>query len=85
MFRQALIGAALAAIMGGAAFAAPANEDQCFEQLQDVESAAFDTELSDGDRTKVDDLLDTLEAQCSASEFPQAGETLSAIHQILGN
>ena len=72
MLRRVVIGAALACLMGGAAYAVdePAEgDDQCTQQLAAAEEAVESKQeakpMSDEDFAKVNELLDQADAQCT--------------------
>lgn len=85
MLRRVLFSAALSALMLAPATAAnaPTDEDSCAQLLEETESNAADRDLSDEDRAKVDELLNKLEQQCSASEYKEAAQTVAAINKLM--
>ena len=94
MLRRVVIGASLACLMGGAAYAVdeavePAEgEDQCTQQLAAAEEAVQNkidaNTLSEADTEKVNELLDQADAQCTEGDLAKATETLAAVNKIVG-
>lgn len=50
----------------------PPSVDECFKVALDLADAADERELADPARSKVDDLLSTMEGYCEVSDFTQA-------------
>jgi hypothetical protein len=95
MLRRVLIGAALACMLGGIAYAAddeappaPAEgDDQCSAQLAKTEEA-LETKreanaISEDDSRKVYDLLDTADGQCTEGNIAGATATLATANGIV--
>ena len=91
MLRRVVIGASLACLMGGAAYAVdePAEgDDQCTQQLAAAEEAVQNkidaNTLSEEDTDKANELLDQADAQCTVGDLAKATETLTAVNKIVG-
>jgi hypothetical protein len=91
MLRRVVIGASLACLMGGAAYAVdePAEgEDQCTQQLAAAEEAVqnkIDAQiLSEADTEKVNELLDQADAQCTEGNLAEATATLATVNKMVG-
>jgi len=94
MLRRVVIGASLACLLSGAAYAVdeavePAEgEDQCTQQLAAAEEAVqnkiYVHILSEEDTEKVNELLDQADAQCTEGDLAKATETLAAVNKIVG-
>jgi len=94
MLRRVVIGASLACLLSGAAYAVdeavePAEgEDQCTQQLAAAEEAVQNkidaNTLSEEDTEKVNELLDQADAQCTEGDLAKATETLTAVNKIVG-
>ena len=91
MLRRVVIGASLACLMGGAAYAVdePAEgDDQCTQQLAAAEEAVqnkIDTQsLSEADTEKVNELLDQADAQCTEGNLAEATATLATVNKMVG-
>lgn len=50
----------------------PPSVEECFKVALDLADAADEKQLADPTRSKVDDLLSTMEGYCEASDFTQA-------------
>ena len=91
MLRRVVIGAALACLMGGTAYAVdePAEgDDQCTQQLAAAEEAVQNkidaNTLSEEDAEKVNELLDQADAQCTEGNFADATATLATVNKMVG-
>jgi len=92
MLRRVVIGAALACLMGGAAYAVdepqPEGDDQCTQQLAATEEAVQDkvdaNTISEDDMEKANELLDQADAQCTEGDLAGATETLAKVNSIVG-
>jgi hypothetical protein len=91
MLRRVVIGAALACLMGGAAYAAdepPAEgDDQCTQQLAAAEEA-LETKheantISEEDTQKVYELLDKADGECTEGNLAEATATLATANGIV--
>ncbi|MGA8691745.1 MAG: hypothetical protein ACLQF1_16565 [Methyloceanibacter sp.] len=90
MLRRVVIGAALACLMGGAAYAVdePAEgDDQCTQQLAAAEEAVESKQeakpMSDEDFAKVNELLDQADAQCTEGNLKDATATLATVSSMI--
>ena len=90
MLRPIVIGAALACLMGGAAYAVdqPAEgADQCTQQLAATEEAVQNKvdakTISEDDMEKANELLDQADAQCTEGNLAEATETLAKVNGIV--
>ena len=90
MLRRVVIGATLACLMSGAAYAVdePAEgDDQCTQQLAATEEAVQNkidaNTMSEEDTEKVNELLDQADAQCTEGNLAEATETLAAVSKIV--
>ena len=90
MLRRVAIGAALACLMGGTAYAVdePAEgDDQCTQQLavteEAVESKQEAKPMSEEDFAKVNELLDQADAQCTEGDLAGATKTLGGVSAML--
>jgi hypothetical protein len=92
MLRRVVIGAALACLMGGAAYAVDEpqaeGDDQCTQQLAATEEAVQDkvdaNTISEDDMEKANELLDQADAQCTEGDLAGATETLAKVNGIVG-
>lgn len=91
MLRRVVIGAALACLMGGTAYAVdePAEgDDQCTQQLAAAEEAVQNkidaNTLSEEDTEKVNELLDEADAQCTEGDLANATATLATVNKMVG-
>ena len=91
MLRRVVIGASLACLLSGAAYAvdeAAEGEDQCTQQLAAAEEAVqnkIDAQtLSEADTEKVNELLDQADAQCTEGNLAEATATLSTVNKMVG-
>jgi len=92
MLRRVVIGAALACLMGGAAYAVdepqPEGDNQCTQQLAATEEAVQDrvdaNTISEDDMEKANELLDQADAQCTEGDLAGATETLAKVNSIVG-
>ena len=94
MLRRVVIGASLACLLSGAAYAVdeavePAEgEDQCTQQLAAAEEAVqnkIDAQtLSEEDTEKVNELLDQADAQCTEGNLAEATATLATVNKMVG-
>ena len=94
MLRRVVIGASLACLMTGAAYAVdeavePAEgDDQCAQQLAAAEEAVqtkIDAQsLSETDAEKVNELLDQADAQCTEGNLAEATATLATVTKMVG-
>lgn len=93
MLRRVVIGAALACLMGGTAYAVdePAEptegDDQCTQQLAAAEEAVQNkidaNTLSEEDTEKANELLDQADAQCTEGNLTGATATLADVNKIV--
>jgi hypothetical protein len=91
MLRRVVIGAALACLMGGAAYAvdepAPEGDDQCTQQLATTEEAVQNkvdaNTIGEDDMEKANELLDQADAQCTEGDLAGATETLAKVNDIV--
>ena len=89
MLRRVVIGAAMACLMGGTAYAVDedAVDNQCTEQLTAAEEAVQNkidaNALSDADAAKVNELLDQADAQCTEGNFKDASATLATVNGMV--
>jgi hypothetical protein len=93
MLRRVVIGAALACLMGGTAYAVdepaePAEgDDQCTQQLAAAEEAVQNkidaNTLSEEDTEKANELLDQADAQCTEGNLSGATTTLADVNKIV--
>ena len=94
MLRRVVIGASLACLLGGAAYAVdeavePAEgDDQCAQQLAAAEEAVqtkIDAQsLSEEDAEKANELLDQADAQCTEGNLAEATSTLATVNKMVG-
>ncbi|HVQ10655.1 MAG TPA: hypothetical protein VMS19_01975 [Methyloceanibacter sp.] len=91
MLRRVVIGASLACLLSGAAYAVdePAEgDDQCTQQLAAAEEAVqnkIDAQsLSEADTEKVNELLDQADAQCTEGNLAEATATLATVNKMVG-
>ncbi len=91
MLKRVVVGAALACLMSGAAYAVDepaAGDDQCTQQLAAAEEAVQNkidaNTMSDEDAEKVNELLDQADAQCTEGNLNDATATLAAVSKIVG-
>ena len=92
MLRRVVIGAALACLLGGTAYAvdepAPAEgDDQCTQQLAATEEAVASKQeakpMSEEDFAKVNELLDQADAQCTEGNLKEATATLATVTTLI--
>jgi hypothetical protein len=90
MLRRVAIGAALACLMVGAAYAvdeAPPGDNECTEKLTRAEELVNDkiesNALSEADAEKVNLLLDEADAYCTEGKFQEASATLDTINSLV--
>ena len=90
MLRRVAIGAALACLMGGTAYAVdePAEgDDQCTQQLAATEEAVESKQeakpMSEEDFAKVNELLDQADAQCTEGNLKEATATLATVTSLI--
>jgi hypothetical protein len=90
MLRRVVIGAALACLMGGTAYAVdePAEgDDQCTQQLAAAEEAVQNkidaNTISEEDTEKVNELLDQADAQCTEGDVAGATQTLAKVNGVV--
>ena len=91
MLRRVVIGASLACLMGGAAYAVdePAEgDDQCTQQLAAAEEAVQNkidaNALNEADAEKVNELLDQADALCTEGNFKDASAALAQVNGMVG-
>jgi hypothetical protein len=92
MLRRVVIGAALACLMGGAAYAvdeppAEGGDDQCTSQLAAAEEA-LETKreantINEDDTQKAYELLDKADGECTEGNLAEATATLAAVNGIV--
>jgi hypothetical protein len=89
MLRRAVLGAAIACLIGGGAYAQDETEgdNECTQQLTTVEETVHDkieaNALSEADAEKVNELLDQADALCTDGKFPEASATLATINKMV--
>ncbi len=89
MLRRVVIGAAMACLMGGTAYAVDedAVDNQCTEQLTAAEEAVQNkidaNALSDADAEKVNELLDQADAQCTEGDMDASTQTLTQVKSLV--
>ena len=93
MLRRVVIGAALACLLGGTAYAVdeatvPAEgDDQCTQQLAATEEAVESKQeakpMSEEDFAKVNELLDQADAQCTEGNLKEATATLATVTSLI--
>jgi hypothetical protein len=85
MLRRVVIGAAMACLLGGAAYAVDEGQvdNECTQQLTATEEVVQNkidaNALSDADAEKVNELLDEADALCTEGKFTEASATLATI------
>jgi hypothetical protein len=91
MLRRVVIGAAIACLMGGAAYAVDEDEgvdNECTQQLTSVEETVHDkieaNALNDADADKINEMLDEADALCTEGKFTEASATLANINKMIG-
>ncbi len=89
MLRRVAIGAALACILGGTAYAVDENVDnECTEQLSAAEEAVQNkidaNALSDDEAEQVNQLLDQADALCTEGNFKDASAALAQVNGLIG-
>ncbi|HZP09691.1 hypothetical protein [Methyloceanibacter sp.] len=89
MLRRVAIGAALACILGGTAYAVDENVDNaCTEQLSAAEEAVQNkidaNALSDDEAEQVNQLLDQADALCTEGNFKDASAALAQVNGLIG-
>ena len=92
MLRRVVIGASLACLMAGAAYAVEEGvepaEDQCTQQLAAAEEAVQNkidaNTLSEEETEKVNELLDQADAQCTEGNIAEATATLATVNKMVG-
>ena len=90
MLRRVVIGAAMACLMGGAAYAVDEEpvDNECTQQLTATEEAVQNkidaNALSDTDADKVNELLDEADALCTEGKFAEASATLATVSKMVG-
>jgi hypothetical protein len=88
MLRRAVLGVAIACLMGGAAYAQEEVDNECTAQLTAAEEAVHDkieaNALSEADAEKVNELLDEADALCTEGKFDEASATLASINKMIG-
>ena len=90
MLRRAVLGVAIACLMGGAAYAQDETEgdNECTSQLTAVEETVHDkieaNALSEDDANKVNELLDEADALCTEGKFTEASATLATVNKMVG-
>jgi hypothetical protein len=94
MLKRVVIGAALACLMGGAAYAVDETveegteaDSQCEQQLAAAEEALATKhdagQMSDEDYFKVNELLDQADAQCNEGNLKDATATLATVNSMI--
>jgi hypothetical protein len=90
MLRRAMIGVAMACLMGGTAYAVDeeAVDNECTQQLTTTEETVHDriesNALSEADADKVNELLDQADALCTEGKFTEASATLATVNKLVG-
>jgi len=80
MLKRMVLAAALGAGLTLSAYAqAPANADDCFKSVIDLQKSAADKKLSDDKNAKIEDLLTRMEGQCEAQKFAEAATTANDV------
>ena len=91
MLRAAVLGAAIACLTAGGAYAQDETEgdNECTRQLSAVEETVHDkieaNVLSEADADKVNELLDQADALCEEGKFPEASATLATITKMVAS
>ena len=90
MLRRVVIGAAMACLMGGVAYAVDepaAADNECTAQLTAVEEVVHDkiesNAMSEADAEKVNELLDEADALCTEGKFADATATLATVNSLV--
>jgi hypothetical protein len=95
MLRRVVIGASLACMMAGAAYAVdePAVQeeegegDACSQQLAATEESVRDklesNTMSEADTEKVNELLDQADAQCTEGDMDASTQTLTQVKSLV--
>jgi hypothetical protein len=94
MLRRVVIGASLACLFAGAAYAVdepPAapeeGDDQCSQMMATTEQAVQNkveaNALSEADTDKVNELLDQADAQCTEGDLAGATKTLGTVDGMI--
>jgi opacity protein-like surface antigen len=91
MLRRVVIGAALACLLGGSAYAVdgaqPEGDDECTQKLAASEEAVQNkvdaNTISEDDMEKANELLDQADAQCTEGDLAGATETLAKVNGIV--
>jgi hypothetical protein len=89
MLRRVVIGAAMACLMNGAAYAVDEEEvdNECTQQLAATEEAVQNkidaNALSDEESEKINQMLDEADALCTEGKFPEASATLDTINKMV--
>jgi hypothetical protein len=86
MIRKMTVAAALltAALGTPALSAPPADQDACNKLAFSLAEKAAAKKLPDADAAKVDDLIGTLETQCSTGKFAEADATAQKVEAAIG-
>ena len=90
MLRRVVIGAALACLMGGGAYAVDeeAVNSECTEQLASTEEVVHDrienNALSEEDAEKINELLDEADALCTEGKLKEATAMLATVNNMVG-
>ena len=89
MLRRVAIGASLACLMGGTAYAVDEDVDnECTEQLTAAEEAVQNkidaNALNEADAEKVNELLDQADALCTEGNFKDASAALAQVNGMVG-
>ena len=93
MLKRVVIGAAaLACLLGGAAYAQDEGmemDDECTRRLTAAEEAVATKQenapMSEEDFAKVNELLDQADAQCTEGNLDGAIATLATVNSMVGN
>jgi hypothetical protein len=91
MLRGAVLGAAIACLITGGAYAQDETEgdNECTQQLSATEESVHDkieaNVLSEADAMKINELLDQADALCDEGKFPEASATLDTINKMVAS
>ncbi len=94
MLRRVVIGAAVACLVSGAAYAVDegtegdTGDNECTQQLAATEEAVASKQdaapMSDEDFAKINELLDQADAQCTEGNLKDATATLATVNGLIG-
>ena len=89
MLRRAVLGVAMACLIGGGAYAQDETEgdNECTQQLTVAEETVHDkieaNALSEADAEKVNELLDEADALCTEGNGAEASERLATVNKMV--